>query len=84
MPILWKSKEVMAWVTGATKYRNWYTVVDIYNNVIFVIKLLIAKKIFEEILDYSLRDNNENIYIDLFPKGIIALAKGFFLRNYIY
>lgn len=57
--------------------------VDTYNNVIVVIKLLIAKKIFEERLDYSLGDNNESIYTDLFSKKIATLTKGLLLRNYI-
>lgn len=47
-----------------TKYRNSYTIAKIYNNITFIVKLLIAKKIFEKILDYSLKNNDKSIYID--------------------
>lgn len=39
------------------KHRNWRIVVEIYNNITFIIKLLVAKKVFEEILDCGSRDN---------------------------
>ncbi len=42
----------MAQVTGATKQRNRYVMVEIYNDVIFMVKLLVAEKAFEEILGY--------------------------------
>ncbi len=66
MLALWKSKEVMAWMTGATKHGNWHAVVEIYNNITFVVKLLVAEKAFEETLGCGLGDNAENINTDLF------------------
>lgn len=47
----------MIQVIDLSKYRNGYVVVEIYNNVNFVIKVLVIEKVFEEILDCSSRDN---------------------------
>lgn len=58
--------------------------VKIYNNIIFIIKLLIAEKIFKKILSYSLKNNNKSINIDLFWKKTAVLVKNIFLQNYIY
>lgn len=41
-------------------------IIKIYNNIIFIIKFLVFKKIFKEILGYNLKDNNKSINIDLF------------------
>lgn len=40
--------------------------VETYNNTTFVIKLLIAKKIFEKTLGYDSWDNTESTNTDLF------------------
>lgn len=56
----------MAWAIGAIKHRNWYAMIEIYNDVIFVVKLLVAKKIFKKMLNYSLGDNTKTPNIDLF------------------
>lgn len=53
-------------MTGVTKHGNWYTIIKTYNDVTFLIKLLIVEKTFEEILDRGLEDNAENTDMDLF------------------
>lgn len=70
-------------MTKVTIHRNWHVVIKIYNNVIFVIKLLITKKMFEKTLDCVLKDNTKITNIDLFQKKMIILAEGIFLQNYI-
>lgn len=56
----------MALVTGVTKNRNWHIIVEIYNDVTFVVKLLITKKVFKKTLGYSSRDNVKSINTDIF------------------
>ena len=81
--VLWKSKEVIARVTNTTKHENRHAVVETYNNVIFVVKLLISEKAFEKILDCGSGDHAGNINTDLFQKEMVALAESIFLHNYI-
>ena len=57
--------------------------IKIFNDITFVVKLLVAKKVFKETLNYNSRNNCKIPNIDLFRKEIIALAKGIFLQNYI-
>lgn len=52
----------------AIRYGNWHSVVEIYDNVTFVMKLLIIKKTFEKILVCSLGDNCKSTNTDLFQK----------------
>lgn len=73
----------MARVISVTKYGNWYIVMEIYNHITFMVKLLVAKKTFEKTLGCDSEDNAENTNTDLFQKGIAVLAKGIFLQNYI-
>ncbi len=73
----------MAWVTGATKHGNRHAMVETYNDVTFVIKLLVVEKAFEETLGRISRDNAESTNTDLFRKGTAALARGIPLQNYI-
>lgn len=40
--------------------------VETYNNVIFVVKFLVAEKAFDKTLGYGLEDNGKNTNIDLF------------------
>lgn len=40
--------------------------VETYNNIIFVIKLLVAKKVFEKTLAHGLGDNGKITNTDLF------------------
>ncbi len=56
----------MARVTSATKNENRHVVIETYNNVTFMVKLLVAEKAFEEILGRSSGDNVESTNIDLF------------------
>lgn len=56
---LYKSKKIIAQVTKATRHRNWHIVIEIYNDVIYMVKLFIAEKAFKEILSYNLRDNGK-------------------------
>ncbi len=83
MLALWKSKKVMARVISVTKYRNRHAVVETYNDVTFVVKLLVAEKAFEETLGHGSGDNAESINTDLFQKGTAVLAEGIPLQNYI-
>lgn len=65
----------------ATKHKNWHVVVETYNNIIFVVKLLIVEKAFEKILDRDSRDNVVgNTNMDLFQK-MAVLAGGVCLQN---
>ncbi len=73
----------MARVTGATKHGNRHAVVEIYNDVIFVVKLLVAEKAFEETLGHGSGDNAESTNTDIFRKGTTTLAGGIPLQNYI-
>lgn len=66
-----------------TKYKNWYIMIKIYNNITFVVKFLVVKKVFKEMLNYSLEDNSKILNITLFQKKIKVVAKSFFLQNYI-
>ncbi len=73
----------MAKVIGITKHENWHVVIKTYNNVTFVVKLLIAEKAFEETLGHGSGDNVESTNIDLFRKKTTVLARGIPLQNYI-
>lgn len=53
-------------MTRAIKYGNWHVVIEKYNNVTFVIKPLVVKKVFEKILGCDSKDNGQNTNIDLF------------------
>lgn len=57
--------------------------IEIYNNVTFVVKFLVAEKIFEETLDCNLKNNNKSINTDLFQKKIAVLVKNILLQNHI-
>ncbi len=70
-------------MTGAIKYRNRHIVVETYNDVTFIINLLVAEKAFEKTLGHDSGDNAENTNTDLFQKGTAALAGGIPLQNYI-
>ncbi|MCJ1346580.1 hypothetical protein MMC31_004798 [Peltigera leucophlebia] len=73
----------MAQMTGATRHENRHSVVETYNDVTFVVKLLVAEKTFKETLSRGSGNNGENTNIDLFQKGTAALAGGIPLQNYI-
>ena len=70
-------------MTGTTKYRNCHIVVKTYNNVIFVVKLLVVVKAFKILLGCDLGDNGETLNIDLFQKRMVEMARSIFLQNYI-
>lgn len=74
----------MARVIGAIKDIIWHAVVEIYNNVTFVFKLLVAEKVFEETPGSGLKDIVKNTNTDLLQKRMVALAGNIFLQNYIY
>lgn len=80
---LWKSKEVIANATGATDYSNHHKVVETYHNMMFIVDLLMSKKTFEEKPSRSSGDNPKNTHIDLFGRGITAIALEVPLQNYI-
>lgn len=63
---LGKSKEVMLQVIEATRYRNWHIVIKTYNDITYVIKFLVAEKIFKKTLGYGYKNNSKTINIDLF------------------
>ncbi len=71
-------------MTGVTKHRNRHAVVETYNDVTFVVKLLVAEKAFEETLGRGSKDNAESTNIDLFRKETAALVGSILLQNYIY
>lgn len=76
---LWKSKEVMVWVVDAIRHGNRHTVIEIYNNVTFVVKLLVAEKAFEETLGHDSGDNGKTPNTDSFQKEMATLTGGIFL-----
>ena len=80
---LWKSKEVMANTCGATDHGNCHSVVDTYYNVMFIIDLLVLDKVFEKRPGRGSGDNPERIGVDLFGKGLTAIASGVPLQKYI-
>lgn len=53
-------------MASATKHRNWHVLVETYNNVTFMVKLLIAEKAFKKTLGHGSKNNMENTNIDLF------------------
>lgn len=57
--------------------------VKTYNNIIFMVKLLVVKKACEKTLGCILGDNSENTNINLFRKKIVVLAGDIFLKNNI-
>lgn len=63
----------MAWVIKATRHKNQQTVIEIYYNITFIVKLLIAEKAFAKILDHKLGNNGKNTNSDLFKSRIIVL-----------
>lgn len=73
----------MVQVTGATRHRNRHVVVETYNNITFVIKLLATEKAFEETLGCGLGDNGKITNTDLFQKRTAVLTRGISLQNYI-
>ncbi len=73
----------MARVTGATKHGNRHAVVETYDNVTFVVKLLVAEKAFEKKLGCGSGDNAESTNTNLFQKRTAALVGGILLQNYI-
>ena len=73
----------MVQMTGICKHENRYVMIKIFNDITFVVKLLVAKKAFKETLNHNSRNNCKIPTIDLFRKEIIVLAKGIFLQNYI-
>lgn len=81
--VLSKNKEIMVYVIRVIKHGNWYAIIEIYNNVTFVVKLLVIEKAFKKILSCGSKNNGGSINIDLFQKRTAALAKIFFFKNYI-
>lgn len=71
-------------MTKVIKYKNWHAMIELYSNDMFKVKFLVAKKAFEEILNYGSKNNSENIYTNLFWKETAVLVKDIFLKNYIY
>lgn len=58
----------MTRVTKIIKYRKRYAIVKIYNNIIFVVKLLRVEKVLKKILSYSLEDNGKLLIWIYFEK----------------
>lgn len=57
--------------------------IETYNDITFVVKLLVVEKTFKETLGYSLGDNGKSTNIDLFQKETVVLARNIPLQNYI-
>lgn len=69
----------MAWVIGITRHENQHIVVEIQNDIIFMVKLLIVKKTSKKILGCGLGDNGKSFNTDLFQKGTTILVGDIFL-----
>ena len=53
-------------MTSAIKHGNRHAMIATYNDVIFVVKLLVVEKMFEETLGCDFRDNAESTNTNLF------------------
>lgn len=73
----------MILIIRITKYKNEYIIIEIYNNIIFMIKFLVTIKIFDKIPNCNLENNNKSTNIDLFQKRSIVGVENTFLQNYI-
>lgn len=65
----------MVLVISIIKHGNWHVVIEIYNNVTFVVKLLVVKYVFKKILGHDLGDNAKSTNTDLFSKGKAVLIR---------
>lgn len=70
-------------MTKTTKHKNQHVIIEPYNNIALMIKLLVAEKVFQKTLGHSSKDNSKSINTDLFQKSTAVLVKGIFLQNYI-
>lgn len=70
-------------MTRAIRHKNWHSVAETYNDVTFIVKLLVAKNSFKKILGHSSGDNGKSTNTNLFWKKTAALAKSILLQNYI-
>lgn len=57
--------------------------IETYNNVTFMVRLLLAKKMYEKTLGYDLEDNSKSTNMNLFSKRIAMLVRGISLKNNI-
>lgn len=74
---------IMAQVIKITKYKNQDIIKEIYNDIIFIVKLFIIEKIFKRTLNYDLKDNSKSIYMNLFYNGMVVLIRAIILQNKI-
>lgn len=68
---LWKSKEVLAMAAGLTSHGNRHLVVDNYDDIRFMVELIMESSIFEH---QAGRGKEVQEYRDLFATGSIVIA----------
>ena len=80
---LWKSKSVMARVTGSTDHGNRHGLVNVNFDIKVVVDILVQEKPFEEHpKGRGSGVNGETEHADLFSKGSAKIASGIPLKNY--
>ena len=77
---LWKSKEVLAQATGATRHGSRHSVVDTTVDVDFLVKLLLEINIFDM---QPGRGADGTEFKDLYTRGSIAINSGAPLQKYL-
>lgn len=78
---LWKCKEVMARVTGATSHENHYSLVLNFSDISLLVKHLAKDAVFEQCLKRGV--GTETSLCNIFGEGITSISSGVALENYL-
>lgn len=78
---LWKCKEVMARITGATSHENYYLLVSTFPDMSLLVKHLVEDAAFEEQLGRGI--GKEIQLPDFFSEGTTNISSGVALENYL-
>ncbi len=77
---LWKSKEMLARATRATRHRNRHSVIDSRSNITLMVKLIGKTDVFKIQPGRGSPESSE--FVDLFAKGSALMNTGVPLKNY--
>lgn len=78
---LWKCKEVIARVTGATSYKNHHLLVSTFFDILLLIKHLVKDAVFEQQLGKEI--GKEILLCNVFSEGTISISSRVALENYM-
>lgn len=81
--LLWKSKIVIALIIRVINHKKRHFIIEIYHNVLFIMKLFLNKEIFIEKLGLKFENKLKTFNITLFCNRISVFANKFFFKNYI-